>query len=83
MQEDNASGKRTTADSAGGAAEVSVGVERKHRRSPKIRPLEVMLEVRGSSVSPRLVCIGGRQCPNFGVCEKAQGTGRESQTWAP
>ena len=35
MQEDNASGKRTTADSAGGAAEVSVGVERKHRRSPK------------------------------------------------
>lgn len=33
--EDNVLGVRISADSEGGAAELSVGAERKHRRSPK------------------------------------------------
>lgn len=44
--------------------------------------LEVMLEVRGSSVSPRTVCTGGQSFSSSAVHEKHQETGKESGTWA-
>lgn len=78
-QEDNVSGRRTSADRGGGTVELSGGAERKHRRNPNthtagtVGPLEVMLEERWSSVSPRLVGTGGRGAPTLQCTKSPRG----------
>lgn len=88
VQEDNVSGRHTSADRGEGTVELSGGAER-HRRNHNthtvgtIGPLEVMREERWSSVSPRLVCMGGRGTPTLQCTKSPRGWVEKAEHGAP